>query len=160
MQVTILIPQLLHLVPAVKFPEICSFREQIKSAAHKFSLVPSALISLNRLEVKFSGLGGVFNQLRHFSPRLDTISRFFNTTNLIIVSRSCCFSHINTSFQAQSNTMQLCTFCVARILSDTLVLIIISNVIFLCECFLSWHRVRNLLFCVNICVNDSGLADF
>lgn len=45
-------------------------------------------------------------------------------------------SRVNASLQARSNTMQLCTFCVARVLSDTLVLIIIiSNVLFLCECF-------------------------
>lgn len=57
-------------------------------------------------------------------------------------------SRVNASLQARSNTMQLCTFCVARVLSDTLVLIIIiSNVLFLCEYFflLFWHRVRN--FC-------------
>lgn len=61
-------------------------------------------------------------------------------------------SRVNASLQARSNTMQLCTFCVARVLSDTLVLIIISsNVLFLCECFfIILTQSEELLSCVNI----------
>ncbi len=91
--------------------------------------------------------GASVHQCRHFSPWSNTVSCSDVTTqqafnrSCLLLCRSCCLSLVLTDhpltlfFQAQSNTMQLCTFCVARILSDTLVLIIISNVIFLCECF-------------------------
>lgn len=78
-------------------------------------------------------VGASLNQLWRFSWQSNTIS-CCDVLSLQPFPSSC--HHINILFQAKSNTMQLCTFCVARILSDTLVLIIISNVIFLCECFL------------------------
>lgn len=47
-----------------------------------------------------------------------------------------------------TNTMQLCTFRVARVLSDTLVLIIISNVYFCVNVF--FFFVKDVDFCVNM----------
>lgn len=62
-----------------------------------------------------------------------------------------------------TNTMQLCTFCVAKTLFDTLVLliiIIISNGVFLRECFyhMIWRSEELMFLCKYMLTNYSGLA--
>lgn len=143
---------------------------------YKQDIIYGNILCTQDFNENLSGLRGlcrcVFKSvLTFFSMVQHHFMSWFDNTTIILLLLSVvlpevaayhwCFyqSHINIFFQAKSNTMQLCTFCVARILSDTLVLIIISNVIFLCECFLSWHS-EEFVICVNICLNDSGLADF